>query len=350
VQAFATPLPGPSKSLNLRAVIEPGEMPKMAARGFRFFALLLGVLAAGLAVAADKYPSRPVHWIVGFAAGGPNDTVARIFGEWLSNHLGQQFVVEDRTGQGGMIAANYVLKSAPDGYTVMFVAPNNAIGTTLYKRLPFDFLRDAAPVAGLMRLANLMVVPPSLPVNSVAEFIAYAKAHPGELSFASSGNGTSVHMSGELFKAMTGVNMVHVPYRGSAAVYPDLLSGKVHVLFDNVPGAIGFVRDGRLRALGVTTAERSKALPDVPTVAETVPGYEASVWYGIAAPKGTPPEAIEILNKAVNAALADPKMQARVADLGGVPMPMSPAEFGKLLADETEKWGKVVKFANISVE
>ena len=322
----------------------------MAARGFRFFALLLGVLAAGLAVAADKYPSRPVHWIVGFAAGGPNDTVARIFGEWLSNHLGQQFVVEDRTGQGGMIAANYVLKSAPDGYTVMFVAPNNAIGTTLYKRLPFDFLRDAAPVAGLMRLANLMVVPPSLPVNSVAEFIAYAKAHPGELSFASSGNGTSVHMSGELFKAMTGVNMVHVPYRGSAAVYPDLLSGKVHVLFDNVPGAIGFVRDGRLRALGVTTAERSKALPDVPTVAETAPGYEASVWYGIAAPKGTPPEAIEILNKAVNAALADPKMQARVADLGGVPMPMSPAEFGKLLADETEKWGKVVKFANISVE
>ena len=322
----------------------------MAARGFRFFALLLGVLAAGLAVAADKYPSRPVHWIVGFAAGGPNDTVARIFGEWLSNHLGQQFVVEDRTGQGGMIAANYVLKSAPDGYTVMFVAPNNAIGTTLYKRLPFDFLHDAAPVAGLMRLANLMVVPPSLPVNSVAEFIAYAKAHPGELSFASSGNGTSVHMSGELFKAMTGVNMVHVPYRGSAAVYPDLLSGKVHVLFDNVPGAIGFVRDGRLRALGVTTAERSKALPDVPTVAETVPGYEASVWYGIAAPKGTPPEAIEILNKAVNAALADPKMQARVADLGGVPMPMSPAEFGKLLADETEKWGKVVKFANISVE
>ena len=322
----------------------------MATRGFRFIALLLGVLAAGLAVAADKYPSRPVHWIVGFAAGGPNDTVARIFGEWLSNHLGQQFVVEDRTGQGGMIAANYVLKSAPDGYTVMFVAPNNAIGTTLYKRLPFDFLRDAAPVAGLMRLANLMVVPPSLPVNSVAEFIAYAKAHPGELSFASSGNGTSVHMSGELFKAMTGVNMVHVPYRGSAAVYPDLLSGKVHVLFDNIPGAIGFVRDGRLRALGVTTAQRSKALPDVPTVAETVPGYEASVWYGIAAPKGTPPEAIEILNKAVNAALADPKMQARVADLGGVPMPMSPAEFGKLLADETEKWGKVVKFANISVE
>jgi tripartite-type tricarboxylate transporter receptor subunit TctC len=331
----------------------------MTMRALRFIApmlapllgLLFGLLAlSGSVDAADKYPSRPIHWVVGFAAGGPNDTVARIFGEWMSNYLGQQIVVEDRTGQGGMIAANYVLKSAPDGYTVMFVAPNNVIGTSLYKKLPFDFLQDGVPVAGLMRLANVMVVPPSLPVKSVAEFVAYAKAHPGELSFASSGNGTSVHMSGELFKAMTGINMVHVPYRGSAAVYPDLLSGKVHVLFDNIPGAVGFVHDGRLRALGVTTVERSKALPDVPTVAETVPGYEASVWYGIASPKGTPPEAIEVLNKAVNAALADPKMQARIADLGGTPMSLSPAQFGKLLADETEKWAKVVKFANISVE
>ncbi len=328
-------------------------------RAWRFIARVLAPVLApllsllaltGAACAADKFPSRPIHWVVGFAAGGPNDTVARIFGEWMSNYLGQQIVVEDRTGQGGMIAANYVVKSAPDGYTVMFVAPNNVIGTSLYKHLPFDFLQDSVPVAGLMRLANVMVVPPTLPVKSVGEFIAYAKAHPGELSFASSGNGTSVHMSGELFKAMTGINMVHVPYRGSAAVYPDLLSGKVHVLFDNIPGAVGFVHDGRLRALGVTTAERSKALPDVPTVAETVPGYEASVWYGIAAPKGTPPEAIEVLNKAVNAALADPKMQARIADLGGTPMPLTPAAFGKLLADETEKWGKVVKFANISVE
>ena len=318
---------------------------------WRFIAPLLGLLAlTGFADAADKYPSRPIHWVVGFAAGGPNDTIARIFGEWLSNYLGQQIVVEDRTGQGGMIAANYVLKSAPDGYTVMFVAPNNVIGNSLYKHLPFDFLQDGAPVAGLMRLANVMVVPPTLPVKSVAEFIAYAKAHPGELSFASSGNGTSVHMSGELFKAMTGINMVHVPYRGSAAAYPDLLSGKVHVLFDNIPGAVGFVQDGRLRALAVTTAERSKALPDVPTVAATVPGYEASVWYGIAGPKGMPPEAIEVLNKAVNAALADPKMQARIAELGGTPMPLSPAAFGKLLSDETEKWAKVVKFANISVE
>ena len=323
-----------------------------AARLFGFFAVMVGVLAITFAIgrAADKYPSRPIHWVVGFAAGGPNDTTARIFGDWLSTHLGQPIVVEDRTGQGGMIAANYVLKSAPDGYTVMFVAPNNAIGTSLYKRLPFDYLNDSAPVAGLMRLTNVMVVPPSLPVKTVAEFIAYAKAHPGELSFASSGNGTSVHMSGELFKAMTGVEMVHVPYRGSAAVYPDLLSGKVHVLFDNLPGAIQFVREGKLRALGVTTAERSKALPDVPTISETVPGYEASVWYGISGPKGMPPEAIETLNKAVTAALADPKMQERVAQLGGTPMPMSAQEFGKLLVDETAKWAKVVKFANISVE
>ena len=301
-------------------------------------------------LAADKFPSRPIHWVVGFAAGGPNDTVARIFGEWLSNHLGQQFVIENRSGSGGMIAANAMINAPADGYTILFDAPNNAIGTTLYKHLPFEFLRDTVPVAGMMRLANVMVVPPSLPVHSVTEFIAYAKAHPGELSFASSGNGTSVHMSAELFKAMTGINMVHVPYRGSAAAYPDLLSGKVHVLFDNIPGAVGFVHDGRLRALGVTTAERSKALPDVPTVGETVPGYEASVWYGIVAPKGTPPDVVAVLNTAVNAALADPKMQARIAELGGTPMPMSPAEFGKLLGEETEKWSKVVKFANISVE
>jgi tripartite-type tricarboxylate transporter receptor subunit TctC len=323
-----------------------------AARPLVLVSVALGVLAAtfGFVRAADKYPSRPIHWVVGFAAGGPNDTTARIFGDWLANRLGQPIVVEDRTGQGGMIAANYVLKTAPDGYTVMFVAPNNAIGTSLYKHLPFDFLKESAPVAGLMRLANVMVVPPSLPVKTVAEFIAYAKAHPGELSFASSGNGTSVHMSDELFKAMTGVDMVHVPYRGSAAVYPDLLSGKVHVLFDNIPGAIGFVREGKLRALGVTTATRSQALPDVPTIAETVPGYEASVWYGISGPKGMPAEVVETLNKAVNAALADPKMQERVAQLGGTPMPMSAEEFGKLLADETAKWAKVVKFANISVE
>jgi tripartite-type tricarboxylate transporter receptor subunit TctC len=318
-------------------------------RWVRSLVLLLG-LAVVPAVAAEKYPTKPVHWVVGFAAGGPNDIVARVMGEWLSSHLGQQFVIENRVGSGGMIAANAVINSPPDGYTVMFVAPNNAIGTTLYKNLPFVFLRDTAPVAGMMRLTNVMVVPPELPVKSVAEFIAYAKANPGKLSYASSGNGTSVHMSAELFKMMAGLDMVHVPYRGSAAAYPDLMTGKVHVLFDNLPGSIEFVRTGKLRALAVTTAARSAALPEVPTVAETLPGYEASVFYGISAPKGTPADAIDVLNKAVTAALADPKMQARIAELGGVPMPMSPAEFGKLVSDETEKWGAVVKSAGISVE
>jgi tripartite-type tricarboxylate transporter receptor subunit TctC len=302
------------------------------------------------ALGAEKYPSRPVHWFVGFAAGGPNDIVARIMGEWLSAHLGQHFVIENRVGSGGMIAANAVINSPPDGHTIMFVAPNNAIGATLYKNLPFVFLRDTAPVAGMMRLTNVMVVPPSLPVQSVSAFIDHAKANPGKLSYASSGNGTSVHMSAELFKAMTGIEMVHVPYRGSAAAYPDLMTGKVHVLFDNLPGSIEFVRSGKLRALGVTTAMRSEALPDIPAIGEIVPGYEASVWYGIAAPKGTPPDAIEVLNKAVTAALADPKMKARIAELGGTPMPMLPAQFGKLVADETEKWGAVVKAAGISVE
>jgi tripartite-type tricarboxylate transporter receptor subunit TctC len=313
--------------------------------------LLLGLVALlAPASAAEKYPSKPVHFVVGFAAGGPNDIVARIFGEWLSADLGQQFVVENRVGSGGMIAANAVINSPPDGYTIMFVAPNNAIGTTLYKNLPFVFLRDTAPVAGMMRLTNVMVVPPSLPVKTVAEFIAHAKANPGKLSYASSGNGTSVHMSAELFKAMAHLDMVHVPYRGSSAAYPDLMTGKVHVLFDNLPGSIEFVRTGQLRALGVTTAMRSDALPDVPAIGEIVPGYEASVWYGIAAPKGTPPDAIAVLNKAFTAALADPKMQTRIAELGGTPMPMSPVEFGKLVADETEKWGAVVKSAGLSVE
>jgi len=314
-------------------------------------AVLLGLLwPLGAAFAADKYPVKPVHWVVGFAAGGPNDIVARVLGEWLSNYLGQQFVIENRVGSGGMIAANAVINSPPDGYTIMFVAPNNAIGATLYRNLPFVFLRDTAPVAGMMRLTNVMVVPPSLPVKTAAEFIAYAKANPGKLSYASSGNGTSVHMSAELFKMMAGLDMVHVPYRGSAAAYPDLMTAKVHVLFDNLPGSVEFVRTGKLRALAVTTATRSQALPDVPTVAETLPGYEASVFYGISAPKGTPAEAIDVLNKAVIAALADPKMRARIAELGGETMPMSPTEFGKLLADETEKWGKVVRSAGISVE
>src|SRR5215471_19176416 len=315
------------------------------------FAIVLIVLLSGLAptpiFAAEKFPSRPIKFVVGFAAGGPNDTVARIMCEWLAPRLGQPCIVENRAGSGGMIAAQEVINSPPDGYTIMFVAPNDVIGNSLYKNLPFVFLRDSAPVAGMMRLTNVMVVPPSLPVKTVPEFIAYAKASPGKLSYASSGNGTSVHMSAELFKMMTGLDMVHVPYRGSAAAYPDLLTGKVHVLFDNLPGSIEFVRSGQLRALGVTTAKRSDALPDVPSISEIVPGYEASVWYGVAAPRNTPADVVTVLNSAFTAALADPKIQTRIAELGGTPMPMSPAEFGKLVADETEKWGAVVKAAGL---
>jgi len=318
------------------------------------FVIVLIVLLSGLAptpiFAAEKFPSRPIKFVVGFAAGGPNDTVARIMCEWLAPRLGQPCIVENRTGSGGMIAAQEVINSPPDGYTIMFVAPNDVIGNSLYKNLPFVFLRDSAPVAGMMRLTNVMVVPPSLGVSTVAEFIALAKARPGELHYASSGNGTSVHMSAELFKMMTQLNMVHVPYRGSAAVYPDLLAGRVHVLFDNIPGAVGFVKADKLRALAVTTAVRSAVLPDVPTIAETVPGYEASVFYGVSAPKRTPPEVIEILNKAFTAAVSDPNIQKRIAELGAVPMPMTPSEFGKLLADESEKWAKVVRSAGISVE
>jgi tripartite-type tricarboxylate transporter receptor subunit TctC len=322
-------------------------------RVIRLVTLLVGLLCSSVltpAFAAENFPNHPIKFVVGFAAGGPNDTVARIMCEWLAPHLGQPCLVEDRVGSGGMIAAQAVINSPPDGYTIMFVAPNDVIGNSLYKNLPFVFLRDSAPVAGMMRLTNVMVVPPSLGVTTVADFMALAKARPGELHYASSGNGTSVHMSAELFKMMTHLNMVHVPYRGSAAAYPDLLAGRVDVLFDNIPGAVGFVKAGKLRALAVTAAVRSAALPDVPTVAETVPGYEASVFYGVSAPKGTPPEVIEILNKAFTAALSDPNIQKRIAELGAVPMPMTPTEFGKLLTDESEKWAQVVKSAGISVE
>ena len=319
-------------------------------RVLRFVILLLGSLALTPTLAAEKFPSRPIKFVVGFSAGGPTDTAARIMCEWLTPYLGQPCVVENRVGSGGMIAAHQVINSPPDGYTIMFVAPNNVIGNSLYKNLPFVFLRDSVPVAGIMQLTNVMVVPPSLGVTTVAEFIALAKARPGEIHYASSGNGTSVHMSAELFKMMTHLDMVHVPYRGSAPAYPDLLSGRVHVLFDNILGAVEFVKAGRLRALAVTTAVRSAALPDIPTLAETVPGYEASVFYGVSAPKGTPPAVIEILNKAFTTALLDPNIQKRIAELGGVPMPMTPKEFGKLLTDETEKWAQVVRSAGISVE
>src|SRR6516165_8085720 len=317
----------------------------------RAFTAFAGVfVASALPAAADDYPRQPVRLLVGFAAGGGTDNVARMLAEWLSHSLGQQFIVENRSGMGGSLAAQAVINAPPDGHTLLFMGPNNAIATSLYKKLPFDFLRDTVAVAGVMRLTNLMVVPPSLPVRSVQEFIDYAKANPGKIMMASSGNGTTVHLSGELFKAMTNVQMVHVPYRGSSAAYPDLMTGKVHVLFDNLTGAMEFVRSGQLRGLGVTAGKRWESLPDVPAIAETVPGYEASVWYGLVAPKETPPEIIEKLNRAINLALTDRTVQARLAELGGEPMPMTPKEFGKLVIDETEKWGKVIRAAGIKAE
>jgi tripartite-type tricarboxylate transporter receptor subunit TctC len=319
----------------------------------RFLHLAAGAVAlpalSGLA-SAQTYPSRPVHWIVSFAAGGPNDVVARIIGQYLSDHLGQQFVIENRPGAGGNVGMQSVLSSAPDGYTIAFVGPNYAINPALYEKLPFDFIRDSVPVAGTMRLANVMEVHPAVPANNVAEFIAYAKANPGKINFASGGVGTSPHLSGELLKTMTGINLVHVPYRGTAPALSDLLAGQVEVLFDNIPGSIGHIRSGKVRALGVTGSKRVAAIPEVPTIGETVPGYDVSIWYGIAAPRGTPPEIVAKLNQAVNVVLADPKLQARLAELGGEPMPTTPAQFGKLVAEETERWGKLIRAANIKAE
>jgi len=319
----------------------------------RFLHLAAGAVALpalSRLASAQTYPSRPVHWIVSFAAGGPNDVVARIIGQYLSDQLGQQFVIENRPGAGGNVGMQSVLSSAPDGYTIAFVGPNYAINPALYEKLPFDFIRDSVPVAGTMRLANVMEVHPAVPANNVAEFIAYAKANPGKINFASGGVGTSPHLSGELLKTMTGINLVHVPYRGTAPALSDLLAGQVQVLFDNIPGSIGHIRSGKVRALGVTGSKRVAAIPEVPTIGETVPGYDVSIWYGIAAPRGTPPEIVAKLNQAVNAVLADAKLQARLAELGGEPMPTTPAQFGKLVAEETERWGKLIRAANIKAE
>jgi tripartite-type tricarboxylate transporter receptor subunit TctC len=300
---------------------------------------------------AQSYPTRPVHVIVGLAAGGPTDVAARTIAEWLSQRFGQQFVVENRTGMGGNIAVQAVVGAPPDGQMLLFTGPSATISASLYKKLPYDFLRDTVAVAGLTRFPNLMVVAPSLPVSSVGEFIAYAKAHPGALSMASSGVGASPHLSGELFKFMAKVDLVHVPYRGSAASYPDLMTGKVHVLFDNLGGPVlELVRGGKLRALGVTTADRWPALPDIPAIAEFLPGYAVDIWYGLYAPKNTPPEVVAALNKAVNAGLADPAVKARIAEGGGAPMPMSPGEFARFTAEDTEKWRKVIAFAGISAD
>src|SRR5579859_4683811 len=311
---------------------------------------LLSAAIGSSPVSAADYPNRPVRWLIGFSAGGPVDVVARIMAQWLSERLGQQFVVENRAGSGGNIAAATAINSTPDGYTLLFVAPNNAISTSLYKHLSYDFIRDTVPVASIMQLTNLLVVSNAMPVKTVQEFIDYCKANPGKVSYASSGNGTSVHMSAELFKAMTGINMVHVPYRGSAIAFPDIISNKVQLIFDNLPSALEQSRSGTVRALGVTSPQRWPGVPDIPAIAETVPGFESVGFYGISAPKGTPPEIVEILNKAVGEALKDPKVVERLTEIGGVPKPMTPAEFGRLIADETAKWRKVVEFAGVSVE
>jgi tripartite-type tricarboxylate transporter receptor subunit TctC len=300
--------------------------------------------------AAEDYPIRPIHWIVAFPAGGANDAIARILSQSLSERLGQPIIIENKGGAGGNIGTQAALGAAPDGYTILFVAPHNAINATLYKNLPFDFLRDMTPIAGIARTPNVMEVNPSVPARTVAEFIAYAKANPGKINMASAGNGTAIHLSGELFMAMTGVKLVHVPYRGGAPALTDLIGGQVQVMFDNLPSSIAHIQSGKLRALAVTTAARSAALPDVPTVAETVPGYDAGIWYGVVAPKQTPPGVIEKLSSAFKAAIEDPRIQTRLADLGCTPMFMSAAEFGSLLAAETEKWAKVVKFSGASVD
>jgi tripartite-type tricarboxylate transporter receptor subunit TctC len=318
----------------------------------RLLALSVAVLslAAGHAAAAEDYPARPVHWIVGYPPGGTTDILARIVGQYLSERLGQQFVIENKPGAGNNIATEYVVRANPDGYTILLVNPANGINASLYKKLTFNFVRDIAPVAGILRVPNVMEINAKFPAKTVAEFIAYAKANPGKVNMASSGVGTSVHLSGELFMAMTGIKMAHVPYRGAAPALTDLLAGQVDVLFDNLPSSIGHIKGGGLRALAVTTATRNEALPDVPTVADTVPGYEASAWFGIGAPKGTPPEIVAKLNKLVNEALADPKMVAKLAELGGAPMGGTPEDFGKIVQSETDKWAKVVAFSGASVD
>jgi tripartite-type tricarboxylate transporter receptor subunit TctC len=299
---------------------------------------------------AQTYPVRPVIISVGLAAGGGTDLVARLVADWLSQRFGQPFVVENRTGMGGNLSIDRVLKSAPDGYTLLFAAPNATIGASLYKKLPFDFRRDAAPVASVMRFPNVMVVPSSLPIESVQEFIDYAKRYPGKLSYASSGHGTSLHLSGAMFSLMTNIDMIHIPYRGSHAAYPDLIEGRVHVMFDNITIALQMARSGKVRALGVTSAKRWEKAPDIPAIAETVPGFEAMVWYGIAAPKRTPPDIVLTLNKAVTEAFSDDDFLARLADTGGLPMPMTPEQFEKFIDEDIERWRKVVDFAAAWIE
>jgi tripartite-type tricarboxylate transporter receptor subunit TctC len=299
---------------------------------------------------AQAYPARPVRIIVGLPAGGSADITARLIGQWLSERLGQQFLIENRPGAGTNVATEAVVRAAPDGYTLLLALTPNAINATLYDKLNFDFIRDIVPVAGIIRQPLLMLVNPAFPAKTVAEFIAYAKVNPSKINMASAGNGTSGHVTGELFKMMAGINMLHVPYRGGAPALTDLLGGQVQVLFDPVASSTEYIKAGKLRALGVTSMTRLDPFPDIPLVGDTVPGFEASAFAGVGAPRSTPSEIVDTLNKEINAALADPKTKTRLADLGGIMLSGSPADFGKLIAEDTEKWGKVIRAANIKAE
>jgi len=317
--------------------------------------LRLGAGAAALSALsrfawAQAYPSRPVRIIVGFAAGGTQDIVARLIGQWLSERLGQQFIIENRVGAGGNLGAEAVVRAAADGYTLLLVGPPNAINSTLYEKLGFNFIHDIAPVAGIFRIPNVVVINPAVPVQTIPDLIAYAKANPRKLNMSSAGIGTTQHVSGELFKAMTGVDMAHVPYRGNAPALTDLVGGQVQIMFDNMPTSIGHIRAGRLRALAVTTVLRSEVAPELPPVADFVPGYEASAFFGIGAPRNTPAAIIERLNKEINTTLADPTAKTKLAELGGAVMPGSAADFRELIVEETEKWGKVIRASNIKPE
>ena len=324
---------------------------KLPRRKFLHLAAGAAALPAVSRVAwAQTYPTRPVRLIVPVAPAGASDITARLIGQWLSERLGQPFIIENRPGAGNSIGTEAVVRAPADGYTLLLVGGFNAVNATFYDKLNYNFMRDIAPVASIVRTPFVMVVNPSVPAKSVPEFIAYAKANPGRITFGSAGIGGSNHLAGELFKFMAGVNMVHVPYRGIAPALNDLLGGQVQVTFASMPSSIEYISAGRLRALAVTTVSRAEALQDIPTVGEFVPGYEASAWFGIGAPKATPAEIIEKLNKEVNAALADPRMKARIVDLGGDVLALSPADFGKLIADETEKWGKVIRALNIKAD
>jgi tripartite-type tricarboxylate transporter receptor subunit TctC len=324
-------------------------MKRLDRRQFLHLAAGTAALPAASRMAwAQSYPSRPVRIIVGYAPGGTTDFSARLIGQWLSERLGQPFIIDNMPGAGSNVATGAEVRAPADGYTLLLASISNAINATLYDKLNFNFIRDIAPVAGIIRVPNVMEVNPAVPAKTVPEFIAYAKANPGKVNFASGGAGSSTHVSGELFKMMTGVNMVHIPYRGTAPAVTALIAGQVQVMFDNLPGSIEYVRAGMTRALAVTTTARSEALPDLPTVADSVPGYEVSAWFGLAAPKNTPNEIIVRLNEEINAAFANAKMKGRLTDLGAMALAGSPADFGKLISDETEKWGKVVRAANIS--